>query len=107
MPQRPLHPYTQVLRRRCRTRSDGDLAAPVLAGDPPSPVHPADAASTPLPSRRLAAAWNAGAARALGPAHRRVSPGDMTEDARRRAAELWQEGCRAQMAGELDRRLRL
>jgi hypothetical protein len=31
----------------------------------------------------------------------------MTEDARRRAAELWQEGCRAQMAGELDRRLRL
>jgi tetratricopeptide (TPR) repeat protein len=27
----------------------------------------------------------------------------MTEDARRRAAELWQEGCRLQMTGELDR----
>src|SRR5262249_58990655 len=44
------------------------------------------------------------AARARAGPPRRVSPGDVSEDdARRRAAELWQEGCRLQMAGELDR----
>ena len=107
--QRPLHPYTQVLQASVPPPDPtAPWRPPVLSGDPPSPLsippgcrfHP----RCPIAEARCRVE-PPGAARARAGPPRRVSPGDVTEDdARRRAAELWQEGCRLQMAGKLDGR---